>query len=291
MTRTKNRICYVSPSLIVPQGSTSSNILSELSDANLQQVVSSPYLQYDFEVSGMLRLGLPNGVKLVFDTDALGTEAVESLIVACLNHKTVVGCNLYTSYTMSHLLTENWKPRCTLNIPTLKRTFQHSKALIKGSTAIEQLISMTNTKSFNAAVEKIVAWDESNKHTYFTVCELMPQTVARLCCRSIREVVAKKSERLNIEVYLKASFSANKAVLTSPEEVTLLEFNPDSLSRAICEFEVAVESLSDILGPALHIREQTTFFTTSYSFHFSILTRFTGLKARRFELMNHGSKQ
>jgi len=248
MTRTKNRTYYVSTAPIVPQLFADSNRLIDLTDAHLQQIKADRFIQYDLGPSGILQVVLQNRSRLAFDINTLSDDAAESLIVACLHNKTVIGYDLYNSYTFSNLRTNRWNATITLDIHSLIRHFHCSAQLVKGLAGFEQLISMTRTTSFDEAVEQVFDWDEASGLSYFPLFESLPCVVAGLFSESIRVMRAERSNCLTIEAYLTADLDRNVAALRSSTKARLLEFDPCYFESVNDEFRIAVENLRDILA-------------------------------------------
>jgi hypothetical protein len=248
MTGTKNRTFYVSTAPIVPQHFADSNELVDLTDANLQLIKKTPCVQYDLGPSGILQVGLRGRGDLAFDINTLGEDDVDSLIQACLNNKTVVGYDLYKSFTFTRLRTERWKPGITLDIPSLMRTFNYLTPLVEGMTGFEQLISMTRTTVFYEAVHQIIEWDEAGDRIFLNVFERMPWIMAELFSDAIRVMDLEHSNRLTIGGYLTVNFSEHRAMLMSSTGAILFSFAPYYLSSVNKEFLTAVENLRNRLG-------------------------------------------
>lgn len=271
MTRTKNETCFDSLKEMVAQSSPDSNILGTLgatymlqsnvhathtqqtgllSVTHLQQIKRASYLQYDFSPSGVISIILPDSTALSFDTNSMRHDLAETLVVACLQDKTVIGYDLYTSYTLSFCLTEEWQPSCTLNIPTLRRVFRCANPLVEGLHALPQLMSMTGTNTFGAAMERLFDWDEACDGSFFRVCELLPQAMAPICTEAIQGMAFDGSNRLTFEGSLKTDFVERKASLMTSTKSSLLEFDLYFLTPVHQEFQLAVNSVSNSLSAA-----------------------------------------
>lgn len=248
MIRTKNETCFKSLRPIVADSSPDSNILDTLSAAHLQQIKKATNLQYDFSPTGVVSVVLPDRTSLAFDTNTLSDDIAETLIAACLNDKMVVGYDLYTSYTLSHCVTDDWQPNCSINIPTLRRAFRLSNPLVEGLHAIPQLMSLTGTTSFGKALEKVFDWDEACGGSFFTVCELMPCAMAQICVEAIQGMAFDGSNRLTFEGSIKSDFIKRKATLLNAANSPLLEFRLNFLPDVHQEFQLAVDSVSNALS-------------------------------------------
>jgi hypothetical protein len=243
MTRTKNRTCYVLRESIVPQRVAVSNELVDLTDANLQLIKKTPSIQYDLGPTGILQIGLRERGKLVFDINTLDEDGVDLLINACLNNKTVVGYDLYKSFTFTRLRTERWKPQISLDISSLMRTFNCFAPLVEGMTGFEHLILMTRTTSFFDAVVQMLDWD-----AFLSVYERMPWIIAGLCSDAIRAMEFEGSQYLTAGRHYIVDFSKEITRPMSPAQAARLGLNPYYLSSVNEEFWIAVENMRDILG-------------------------------------------
>jgi len=243
MTETKNRTCYVLRDPIVPLRIADSNELVNHADANLQLIKNSPSIQYDLGPTGILQVGLRERVELAFDINTLDKDGVDLLINACLNNKTVVGYDLYKSFTFTRLRNDRWKPKIALDIPCLMRTFNCFTPLVEGMTAFEHLILMTRTTSFYDAVAHILGWGD-----FLSVYKRMPWILAGLFSDAIRAMEFESSNYLTDAPHLIVDFSKKSTKLMSPTEAMLLGLNPYYLSLVNEELRISVENMRDILG-------------------------------------------
>lgn len=269
MSRITNETCFDSVKAMVSQSSPDSNILGTLgttcmpqsnvyathtqqnellSATYLQQIEKASYLQYDFSPSGMINIILPDSTTLSFDTTGMSHDLAETIVVACLEDKTVIGYDLYTSYTLSYCLTKEWQPNCTLNIPTVRRVFRFANPLVEGLLALPQLMSMTGTQTFGDAMERLFDWDDACDGSFFRVCELMPQTMAPICSEAIKGMAFDGRNWLTFEGSLKTDFVKRKASLMTSTKSSLLEFDLYFLPPVHQEFQLAVDSVSNSLS-------------------------------------------
>lgn len=233
--------------VIVPQSSRNTKLLKELSGAHLQQIKKASYLQFNFSRAGTLGVVLPDETSLIFDVGALSHKVAETLVVACLNDKTVVGYDLYTSYTFSYYVTQDWRPSCSLNIPTLKRVFWAANPLAEFTRAIPQLMSMTGTESFGEAMEMIFDWDEAGDGSFFIVSELMPYSMAQIFSEAIHKMTFDGSGCLAFEGHVQTDFVRKKSSLLSSTKEKLMEFDLCFLPKVRREFEIASDKVCDEL--------------------------------------------
>jgi hypothetical protein len=260
MTGTKNETSFKSSKAMVAQSSPDGNIVEAtcatsaqygaLLATYMQQIRKAAYLQYDFSPSGVISVVLPNGTGFSFQTEEMTYDMVELLVMACLHDKTVVGDDLYTSYTLSYCLSEEWQPNCSMNIPTIEQAFRLSNPLKKGLEALPQLMSMTGTKSFDAAMERIFEWDEACDGSFFRVRELMPHALARICSETFSDRVFQGSNHIMFEADRKTASVMRRASLTPPAKLNMLKFDLCDLPPAQHEFKLCIDSVINALTRA-----------------------------------------
>jgi hypothetical protein len=250
MNPTKNEICFDSLRAIVPESSPDSNIRRAPTAVQLQQIRKSTFVQYNFSPSGTLHVVLSEGHAMAFNMDKMNPDIAETLSYMCLNDKTVIGYDLYTSYTLSHDLAEQWQPSCSINIPTLQRVFRHLPPLVEGLLAAPQLLALTSTSSFGDAIGKIFDFDAAQDGSFFRVCELMPQAMAGICIEAIHNMTVDDSNKLAFEDSLKTDFARRRSSLISSSGVRLLEFDLYDLPEVHHEFQLAVDNVSNALNRA-----------------------------------------
>lgn len=262
MTRTKNETNFKSLSAMVAQSSPESNIdatpratstqqHSVLSATFMQQIEKAPRLEFDFKPSGILTASIdPHAPPMVFDTAALGQAVAERLIEACLEDKTVIGHDLYTSFALCTGITEDWRPSCSLNIPSILREFFRNVPPTPGLTAYEQLLAFTCKPSFGEAFDYLLDRDECGDGAFFKVVELMPHVMGHVCAEAINNCDFPHSDRITFGAYLKTDFGKCKASLMSSTKAKLLEFHAYYLPPAHHEFQLAVASVTNALTVA-----------------------------------------
>lgn len=246
MTRKKNETCFKSLGQIVSDSSPDGNILLTSFAVHIQQIQKSPFIRYDLSPSGLISVGLPEGQALYFDTKSLHPEVVRTLVAACLHDKMVVGYDLYTSYALSYVLSQEWQPSCTLNIPTLQRVFHLANPLVEGLHAVAQLIAMTDTPDFEAAIDRLIEWDALCRGDFFTVCELMPQAMAQVFTAKLEEMTSEVTDKMPIfEKAIKLDFAKRTASLATSTKAQVLEFDLYYIFTAFDEFRLAVDSVGN----------------------------------------------
>lgn len=260
MTGTRNEISFKSSKAIVAQSSSDGNIVeatcstSTQHDAQLatymQQIKKAAYLEYDFSPLGVISVVLPEGTGFSFQTQEMTYDMIEHLVMACLHDKTVIGNDLYTSYTLSYCLSEDWQPNCSMNIPTVERAFRLSNPLKKGLEALPQFMSMTGTESFDAAMERIFEWDEACNGSFFRVRELMPHAMARICSETFGNTVFQGSNQIMFEADRKTAFVKRRASLTPPAKLNMLKFDLCDLPAAQHEFTLCIDSVINAITRA-----------------------------------------
>lgn len=273
MTRTKNETCFESLKAMVAQSSPDSNILGALSATNvqqsnvyathtqqtvllsatyLQQIELSPRVEFDFKPSGILTVSIdPHAQPMVFNTTALDQAVAKRLIEACLEDKTVIGHDLYTSFALCAGITEDWRPSCSLNIPSIQREFFRNIPLTPGLTAYEQLLAFTCKPSFGEAFDYLLDRDERGDGAFFKVVELMPHVMGHVCAEAINNCDFAHSDCITFEAHLKTDFVKRRSSLMSSTKVKLIEFDVYYLPPAHHEVQLAVASVTNALTIAL----------------------------------------
>jgi hypothetical protein len=258
MTRTKNETSFKSLSAMVAQSSPESNIdaapratstqqHSVLSATFMQQLKKAPRVDFDFKPNGILTVGMPGDPLSSFDTTAMGQAVVETLITTCLDDKTVIGHDLYTSFALCTGITEDWRPSCSLNLPSIQREFFRTVPMTPGLTAYEQLLAFTGKTTFGDAFDVLFDRDERGDGAFFKVVELMPQTMSHVCAEAINGCDFEDSSSITFAAYLNTDFVKRKASLMSSTKAKLLEFDLYYLPPAHHEFQLAVDSVANAL--------------------------------------------
>jgi len=255
MTGTENEISFESSKTIVAQRSPDGNIVEAtcatsvqhgaLLATYMQHIREAAYLEYDFSPFGVISVVLPDGTRFSFQIEEMTYDMAELLVMACLHDKTVIGNDLYTSYTFSYCLSEEWQPNCSLNIPTIEQAFRLSNPFKKGLEALPQLMSMTGTKSFDAAMGRLFEWDEACDGSFFRVRELMPHAMARICSETFDNRVFQGSNHIMFEADRKTAFLKRRASFPLPAKLNMLKFDLCDLPAAQHEFKLCIDYVAN----------------------------------------------